>query len=201
MKRVLKLASLITLAAIVHLSSFAHAFEISIETDLFGPILRLAGRSGVEQYWISPGILVGERFIVRAEVFQAEGKNFSMSSTQSGGSGQVGDQNVKTSMLGGSLGYCFSGCNSDSFRAIVGVGSAERKFSDTILGDRFSNGSMWFGELGYQWRWGNAITSLSLTTIGSDLVETVTYGTPTAQLTISKNNLEPLIKWGIGLYF
>ncbi len=192
-------SSLVVLVLIF--SDVAHGFEVSLETDLTGPILRLGGRSGIEQYWISPGILFNDHFVVRAEFFLTEGGNFSSGSIQSGGAGQVGEQNVKTSMRGASFGYCLSGCNSSSFRAIAGIGSAERKFDDTVLGPQYSNGSMWFGELGYQWRWGNAMTSLSLATVQSDLKETVSYSTPTAQLSMTKANSDTLIKWGIGFYF
>lgn len=181
--------------------TISHGFEISLETDLVGPILRLGGRTGVEQHWVSPGILLNDHFIVRAEFFLTEGGNFSSSSFQFGGAGQVGDQNVKTSMRGVSFGYCLSGCSSSSFRAIAGIGSAERRFDDTVLGPQYSTGSMWFGELGYQWRWGNAMTTLSWTTVRSDLKETVSYSTPTAQLSITNNNPDTLIKWGIGVYF
>jgi hypothetical protein len=197
----LNFAATLFLGTLISFSSIAHGFEVSLETDLVGPILRLGGRTGVEQHWISPGILLDDHFIVRAEFFQTEGGNFSSSSFQSGGSGQVGNQNVETSMRGVGLGYCLSGCNTHSFRAVAGLGMAERKFNDTVLGPRYANGSMWFAELGYQWRWGNALTSLSWITVQSDLTETVDYSTPTAQLSITKNNPESLMKWGVGFYF
>ncbi len=197
----LNFAATFILGTLISFSSIANGFEVSLETDLVGSILRLGGRTGVEQHWVSPGILLDDHFIVRAEFFQTEGGNFSSSSFQSGGSGQVGDQNVKTSMRGVGLGYCLSGCNGSSLRAIAGIGNAERRFEDTVLGPQYSTGSMWFGELGYQWRWGNAMTTLSWTTVRSDLKETASYSTPTAQLSITKNNPDTLIKWGVGFYF
>lgn len=185
------------------LSNFpaANAFELTLETEIGTPLLNAANRTKLQRNWVSAGAMIGSHFLMRAEIYKLSG-GFSMGSFQTGPStNQVGSQEVTTSMLGLSIGTCYPSCSESAWRLIAGGGRAEREYSDTILGREFSTGAIWFTEIGYQWRWGNAMTGLSIASLNSDLKEAVRFDTATAHLEISKRNSEQLLKWNVGVAF
>ncbi|MBK7893259.1 MAG: hypothetical protein IPJ84_21120 [Bdellovibrionales bacterium] len=179
----------------------AQAYELTLEADALSPLLRATDRTGVKQLWFSAGSFIDDHFIIRLEYFQQSGTDFGTGSSQTGGGSQIGSQDVSTSMLGLSGGLCYPSCNQHSWRVRLGVGRAEREFSDSIMGRELSVGRIWFTEIGYQWRWGNAMTGLSIASLNSDLKEAVRFDTATAHLEISKRNSEQLLKWNVGVAF
>ena len=179
----------------------AQAYELTLEADALSPLLRATDRTGVKQLWFSAGSFIDDHFIIRLEYFQQSGTDFGTGSSQSGAGNQIGSQDVSTSMLGLSGGVCYPGCSSHSWRVRLGVGRAEREFSDSIMGRSQSIGLMWQTEIGYQWRWDNVMTGVSIANLSSGLNEVANFDTATAHLEISKRNSEQLLKWNVGVAF
>lgn len=167
-----------------------------MEADLFHPFLRSIERTQFDRTWISPRVFLMDKFHIGAEMIHDDGE---VSGSALGTA--IGERTAPSHYRGLSFGYYPSGYLSSSIRLSLAAGSAQRKFSDSLLGSAESTGAFYLGEAGYQIVGSLGLLGISLVWLNSNLQEQASFSSGTNQSNLKKGNSDVLHKVAVGFIF